>query len=81
MVGRRVRSAAVTAGSPSTPPTSAPLTLAAPAEIEFTDVHRAILDTLGNGGAYFFRQLAGDGSDEAVKTGSVGTDLGRLGHR
>ena len=36
---------------------SAPLTLAAPAEIEFTDTHRAIMETLGPGGAYFFRQL------------------------
>ncbi|MET0756588.1 MAG: ATP-dependent helicase [Mycobacterium sp.] len=39
------------------PADSAPLTLAAPAEIEFTDTHRAIMDTLGRGGAYFFRQL------------------------
>jgi ATP-dependent Lhr-like helicase len=37
---------------------SAPLTLAAPKEIEFTDTHRAIMATLGGGGAYFFRQLA-----------------------
>jgi ATP-dependent Lhr-like helicase len=40
-----------------------PLTLAAPTEIEFTDTHRAIMETLGGtagvgGGAYFFRQLA-----------------------
>ncbi len=49
---------------------SAPLTLAEPAEIEFTDVHRAILDTLGGGGGYFFRQLAGGaGTDTtAVRT-------------
>ncbi|BBY43798.1 ATP-dependent helicase [Mycolicibacterium celeriflavum] len=44
------------------PAESAPLTLSAPTEIEFTDIHRAILDTLGSsgqgGGAYFFRQLA-----------------------
>jgi ATP-dependent Lhr-like helicase len=44
---------------------SAPLTLALPmnkpAEIDFTDTHRAILDTLAGGGAYFFRQLAQDG--------------------
>ncbi|MGV0834420.1 ATP-dependent helicase [Mycolicibacterium thermoresistibile] len=39
---------------------SAPLTLAAPVDIEFTDTHRALLDTLGGGGAYFFRQLADD---------------------
>ncbi|MGZ8746372.1 MAG: ATP-dependent helicase [Mycobacterium sp.] len=37
---------------------SAPMTLAAPTEIEFTDTHRAITETLGAGGAYFFRQLA-----------------------
>jgi ATP-dependent Lhr-like helicase len=36
----------------------APLTLAAPAELDFTDTHRAILDTLAGGGGYFFRQLA-----------------------
>jgi ATP-dependent Lhr-like helicase len=47
---------------------TAPLTLTAPTELEFTDVHRAILDTLGPGGGYFFRQLtANAGSDEAVK--------------
>jgi ATP-dependent Lhr-like helicase len=48
---------------------SAPLTLALPinrpAEIEFTDAHRAILDTLAGGGAYFFRQLISDGPAEA----------------
>lgn len=37
---------------------SSPLTLAAPADIELTDVHRAVLDTLAGGGAYFFRQLS-----------------------
>ncbi|WP_461479995.1 ATP-dependent helicase [Mycobacterium sp. HUMS_1102779] len=41
---------------------SAPLTLAPPAQIDLTGVHRAILDTLSGGGAYFFRQLAADGS-------------------
>ncbi|MGE2816895.1 ATP-dependent helicase [Mycobacterium heidelbergense] len=44
---------------------SAPLTLAAPAEIDLTEAHRAILDTLAGGGAYFFRQLAQDGVGEA----------------
>lgn len=44
---------------------SAPLTLAAPAEIDFTGAHRAILDTLAGGGAYFFRQLAQDGIPDA----------------
>jgi ATP-dependent helicase Lhr and Lhr-like helicase len=43
------------------PADSAPLTLAVPAEIDFTSAHRAILDTLSGGGAYFFRQLAQDG--------------------
>jgi ATP-dependent Lhr-like helicase len=43
---------------------SAPLTLGGPAELDFTDVHRAILDTLAAGGAYFFRQLAQDGISE-----------------
>ncbi|OBI08798.1 ATP-dependent helicase [Mycobacterium sp. E2462] len=47
---------------------SAPLTLALaqnkPAEIEFTDAHRAILDTLTGGGAYFFRQLGQGGVAE-----------------
>ncbi|HEV7361523.1 MAG TPA: ATP-dependent helicase, partial [Mycobacterium sp.] len=45
---------------------SAPLTLAAPDEIDFTDTHRAILDALGGGGAYFFRQLAQDGIGETT---------------
>ena len=43
------------------PSDSAPLTLAGPAVIDLTDVHRAILDTLAGGGAYFFRQLAQSG--------------------
>ena len=46
---------------------SAPLTLGATTEIEFTDVHRTILDTLGHGGAYFFRQLGGDGPTDPEK--------------
>ncbi|AKN17992.1 DEAD/DEAH box helicase [Mycobacterium haemophilum DSM 44634] len=47
---------------------SAPLTLLAPTEIEFTDAHRAILDTLAGGGAYFFRQLGqGEISEAALK--------------
>ena len=44
---------------------SAPLTLAAGSEIEFTATHRAILDMLAGGGAFFFRQLAQDGIGEA----------------
>ncbi|VBA52769.1 ATP-dependent helicase [Mycobacterium attenuatum] len=47
---------------------SAPLTLALPpnqpAEMELTDAHRVILDTLAGGGAYFFRQLTGNGHTE-----------------
>jgi ATP-dependent helicase Lhr and Lhr-like helicase len=50
------------------PSDSAPLTLAGPAEIDFTDAHRAILDTLSGGGAYFFRQLAqGEIGETALK--------------
>ncbi len=50
---------------------TAPLTLAAPAEIEFDATHRAILGTLGSPGegrgAFFFRQVAEDvvGREEA----------------
>uniref|UniRef100_UPI0026F36A6E ATP-dependent helicase n=1 Tax=Mycolicibacterium bacteremicum TaxID=564198 RepID=UPI0026F36A6E len=43
------------------PSDSAALTLAAPIDIDFTDTHRAIMESLGHGGAFFFRQLA-DGS-------------------
>ncbi len=43
---------------------TAPMTLADPIEIEFTDTHRAILDTLHGGGAYFFRQLADNPTEE-----------------
>lgn len=46
------------------PAETAPLTLAAPTEIEFTDTHRAILDTLGGGGAYFYRQLTDHPTEE-----------------
>lgn len=49
---------------------SAPLTLALPpnqpAEIELTDTHRVILDTLAGGGAYFFRQLTGNAHPETA---------------
>ncbi|QLL08517.1 ATP-dependent helicase [Mycobacterium vicinigordonae] len=44
---------------------SAALTLAAPTDIELTEVHRAVLDTLAGGGAYFFRQLTQAGYAEA----------------
>ncbi|TGD86900.1 ATP-dependent helicase [Mycolicibacterium sp. CH28] len=50
---------------------TAALTLATPAEIEFTDTHRAIFEVLGSPGeargAFFFRQLA-DGPEDAFKT-------------
>ncbi|OSC43065.1 ATP-dependent helicase [Mycobacterium decipiens] len=48
------------------PADTAPLTIAAPVEIDFTDAHRAILDSLAGGGAYFFRQLTHDGLTEAA---------------
>ncbi|MBS4728988.1 ATP-dependent helicase [Mycobacterium sp. SM1] len=43
---------------------SAPLTLAGGVQIELTDAHRVILDTLAGGGAFFFRQLAQTGITE-----------------
>jgi ATP-dependent Lhr-like helicase len=46
------------------PADSAPLTLAPASEIEFTAAHRALLDMLAGGGAFFFRQLAHDGIGE-----------------
>lgn len=48
------------------PSDSAPLTLTGPAAIDLTDAHRAILDTLAGGGAYFFRQLGHDHIGEAA---------------
>jgi ATP-dependent helicase Lhr and Lhr-like helicase len=45
---------------------TAPLTVTAPAAIELTEAHRAILDTLAGGGAFFFRQLAETGVGEQV---------------
>ena len=50
------------------PADTAGLTLTAPAELELTDVHRAILAALDSGGAYFFRQLSVPGvSEQALK--------------
>jgi ATP-dependent helicase Lhr and Lhr-like helicase len=48
------------------PADSAPLTLAAAAEIELTEAHRAILDTLAGGGGFFFRQLATGGTQNRI---------------
>ena len=51
---------------------TAPLTLPEPAPIDLTDVHREILETLGqpgeSRGAFFFRQLAAEGRDAATRT-------------
>ncbi|MFY1599655.1 ATP-dependent helicase, partial [Micromonospora sp. WMMD737] len=50
------------------PADTAPLSLAPPGELEFTDVQRAVLDALSGGGAYFFRQLSLDGvPNESLK--------------
>ncbi len=50
------------------PADNAPLTLTPPTDLDLTDTHRAILDALDNGGAYFFRQLSIDNvSAEALK--------------
>jgi len=46
---------------------SAPLTLNPGAPVEFGDAHRGILDALGSGGAFFFRQLGG-GTEAELKT-------------
>ena len=46
---------------------TAPLTLGAPTDFDLTDVHRELLDTLGNGGAYFFRQLTSGASEADTK--------------
>jgi ATP-dependent Lhr-like helicase len=45
---------------------TAPLTLEPGAQIEFTDAHRAVLDSLTGGGAFFFRQLARDDIPDAT---------------
>jgi ATP-dependent helicase Lhr and Lhr-like helicase len=46
---------------------TAPLSLAAPAEIEFSDRHRKVLDTLSHGGGFFFRQLDDGSSSDELK--------------
>jgi ATP-dependent Lhr-like helicase len=51
------------------PADTAPLTLAAPAAIELTAAHQAILDGLAGGGAFFFRQLTQTGiGEQELKT-------------
>ena len=61
---------------------TAPLTLTAPAEIELTATHRAILDVLGSPGesrgAYFFRQLAAESTDIAGREAAYTTALWEL---
>ena len=52
---------------------SAPLTVARAADIEFTDAHRAILDTLAAGGAFFFRQLSEGVTGGALETAQLKT--------
>ena len=49
---------------------TAPVTLAAPSELELTPLQEAVLGVVQSGGAYFFRQLA-----DAVAASTVGTDL------
>ena len=53
-----------TAGSRFIRLTRRALTLTAPAAIELTAAHQAILDALAGGGAFFFRQLAQTGIGE-----------------
>ncbi|MGE2736500.1 ATP-dependent helicase [Mycolicibacterium vaccae] len=51
------------------PADTAPLSLAAPGELDLTSTHQAVLDALSGGGAYFFRQLSVDGvTSESLKT-------------
>ncbi len=61
---------------------TAPLTLPAPADFGLTEAHRAILDVLGapgeSRGAFFFRQLASDGSDIAGREEAFKTALWEL---
>ncbi len=59
---------------------SAPMTLAAPTEIEFTDTHRAIMETLRPAVRTSSVSWLGQ-SERRTQTGTVGADLGGLGHR
>jgi len=65
------------------PAETAPLSLAPPADVDLTDVHRSVLAALSGGGAYFFRQLTVDGVSaqllkealwQLIWSGSVGGD-------
>ena len=76
----RARSVAGTAGSPFISADSAPLTLAAPAEIEFNDTHRAIMESARTGRGVLLPSARGQ-PQRRVETGAVGVDLGGLGHR
>jgi ATP-dependent Lhr-like helicase len=60
------------------PAESAPLTLATATEIEFTAAHRAILDTLGGGGAFFFRQLIQEGAPKEISEQTLKAALWEL---
>ncbi|AOW94411.1 DEAD/DEAH box helicase [Rhodococcus sp. WMMA185] len=66
------------------PADSAPRTLAAPAEMELSDVQQRILETLAGGGAYFFRQLSDtlDGIDDSALVAALWelVWLGRIGN-
>lgn len=46
---------------------TAALTLGEPAPVDMGEQHRAILDTLGGGGAFFFRQLGPGGAEVGLK--------------
>jgi ATP-dependent helicase Lhr and Lhr-like helicase len=60
------------------PADSAPLTLAAATEIELTEAHRAILDTLAGGGAFFFRQLIQEGTPKEISEQTLKAALWEL---
>jgi ATP-dependent Lhr-like helicase len=50
---------------------TAPLTIAAPGDLELTELHQALLDAMAGGGAYFFRALAGSVAEIAGPTGDA----------
>ncbi len=59
------------------PADSADLVLPAPVELELDDLHRALLETLGGGGGWFFRALS-DRIGPLVAPGAGGVDDARL---